>query len=398
MIDVWRRQSHPGIGQSPLVNSVSDGVFMASAPQSISIFDLSPEIAALWPELTAAIERVLKSGQFVFGPETAAFEREAAEFLGAKHAIAVNSGTDALVIGLRAMGIGPGDEVVTTPFSFFASAESISIVGAKPVFVDVELDSMNMDPDLIEPALTERTKAIMPVHLFGRPCSMDCIMGIAAKHGLEVIEDCAQSFGAPYNGRMTGTLGKVGCYSFFPTKNLGCYGDGGMLSTDDDALAELARKLRNHGSIERYRNEILGYNSRLDALQAAVLRVKLPHVASYNEARRAVAQRYWDLLAPIEGVVAPEVVPGHVFHQYTIRVLGRDRDAVQARMKELGVTTMLYYPVPQDRLPVYAGQYPTFERNETLSRQVLSLPIWPQITEDQQRAVADALARAMRGE
>lgn len=374
--------------------------------KAIPILDLGPEVENLWPEISAALERVIRSGQFILGPETKTFEKEAGEWLGAKHAIGVNSGTDALVIGLRALGIGPGDEVITTPFSFFATAESISNVGAKPVFVDVELDSMNINADLIEAAITERTKAIMPVHLFGRACAMTTITDLAKKHNLKIIEDCAQSFGSTYEpqcgqanpalvGKQTGTIGDVGCFSFFPTKNLGCYGDGGLITTDSDEVADLCRMLRAHGSKKKYMNEILGYNSRLDSVQAAILRVKLPHIKGYNDARRKIAQNYRDLLAGVEGVVTPEVVPGHVFHQYTVRITKGDRDAVQNKLQEMGVSSMLYYPVPQDRLPVYLGQYPTYETNEVLSRQVLSLPIWPQLDYETQKVVADAVKRAL---
>lgn len=380
---------------------------MATTPtKNIPILDLGPEVENLWPEISAALERVIRSGQFILGPETKTFEKEAGEWLGAKHAIGVNSGTDALVIGLRALGIGPGDEVITTPFSFFATAESISNVGAKPVFVDVELDSMNINADLIEAAITERTKAIMPVHLFGRACAMTTITELAKKHNLKVIEDCAQSFGSTYEpqcgqanpslvGKQTGTIGDVGCFSFFPTKNLGCYGDGGLITTDSDEVADLCRMLRAHGSKKKYMNEMLGYNSRLDSVQAAILRVKLPHIKGYNDARRRVAALYRDLLAGVEGVITPEVVPGHVFHQYTVRITKGSRDEVQNKLQEMGVSSMLYYPVPQDRLPVYLGQYATFETNEILSRQVLSLPIWPQIDADTQRFVADCVKRAL---
>ncbi len=383
----------------------------ANVSSQIPILDLTPEVEALWPALSEKLKEVIFSGQFIIGPEVKNFESEVAAWLGTKHAIGVNSGTDALVIGLRAAGIGEGDEVITSPFSFFASAESISNVGAKPVFVDVELDSMNIDPEKIEAAITAKTKAIMPVHLFGRPCAMNKIMAIAEKHNLKVIEDCAQSFGARYEGcagcalpscassahmgKMTGTIGLVGAYSFFPTKNLGCYGDGGLITTNDDAIAEMCRKLRAHGSIKKYHNEILGYNSRLDSVQAAILRLKLPLVAGYNQARRAIATAYKELLADVPGVIAPDVTPGHVFHQYTVRVTGKDRDEVVAKMQERGVQCMVYYPIPQDRLPVYAGQYPTYEVNEVLSKQVMSLPIWPQMDQATQLRVVDALREVL---
>jgi dTDP-4-amino-4,6-dideoxygalactose transaminase len=377
---------------------------------NVPILDLQPELDALWSELVEATQRVMKSGHFIMGPDVRAFESEIEQFLGVKHAIACNSGTDALVMALRALGIGEGDEVITSPFSFFATAESISNVGATPVFVDVDLDSMNLDANLIEAAITDRTKAIMPVHIFGRSASMGKIMDLASRYNLKVVEDCAQSFGSKYiapcetccgcdngskvSGMYTGTMGDFGCYSFFPTKNLGCYGDGGMMTTNDDSLADMVRMLRAHGSKKKYHNEVLGYNSRLDSMQAAILRVKLPHLTSYNEGRRAAAMRYWELLKDVPQVKAPEVVNGHVFHQYTIQILEGDRDSVATVMKSQGIDTMVYYPIPQDRLPVYRGQFPTFEKSEVLAKRVLSLPIWPQISEDIQVRVVNALKLA----
>jgi len=363
--------------------------------KNIPILDLTPEIEALWDEFEAAFRRVMRSGQFINGPEVAAFEDEAAAYLGVEHAIGVNSGTDALIIGLRALGIGPGDEVITTPFSFFATAESISHVGATPVFVDIDEESFNLDPSLIEAAITPTTKAIMPVHLFGRPAEMDPIMAIAEEHGLKVIEDAAQSFGARYQGRQTGAIGHLGAFSFFPSKNLGAFGDGGLITTNDPEVAELCRMLRNHGSIVRYRNEMLGYNSRLDALQAAFLRVKLPHVDDWNAKRAAVAQRYNELLTGAEGIITPRVVEGHVFHQYTIRITEHDRSYVQRCLEQQGVSTMVYYPVPQHRLPVYDGRYPTFEVSERVAMQVLSLPIGSQLEREAVERVVGGLRGAL---
>jgi dTDP-4-amino-4,6-dideoxygalactose transaminase len=360
--------------------------------KAIPVLDLSPEIEALWDDLNTAIQSVLKSGQFIMGPEVKAFEREVADYLGVKHAIGVNSGTDALVIGLRALGIGPGDEVITTPFTFFATAEAISSVGAKPVFADIDEVSFNLAPAKIHEQITPKTKAIMPVHLYGNPTAMNEIMELAEAHGLRVIEDCAQSFGARYQGKHTGTIGDVGAYSFFPSKNLGAYGDGGLIATDDDALAETARMLRVHGAKKKYHNEVLGYNSRLDSLQAAILRVKLPHIDSWNEGRRSVAQRYKELFKDIPGVIPPDVTDGHVFHQYTIRLTNADRDQVQAKLKERGIETMVYYPIPQDKLPIYRGQYPANPVSDTVARQVLSLPIWPSLDPSAQTRVATTLA------
>lgn len=363
----------------------------------IPILDLTPEIDELWDELNAAFQRVMRSGQFIMGPEVEAFEAEVADYLGVKHAVGVNSGTDALIIGLRAMGIGPGDEVITTPFSFFATAESISNVGATPVFVDIDERTFNIDPTLIEEAITERTRAIMPVHLYGRPAEMDAIMAIANEHDLKVIEDCAQSFGARYQGKQTGSIGHVGAFSFFPTKNLGAFGDGGLIATNDDAVADLSRMLRAHGSKKKYHNEMLGYNSRLDALQAAMLRVKLPKVDEWNRRRYETAERYNQLLQDTPGLITPELVKGHVFHQYTVRITASERDKVQAQLQARGVGTMVYYPVPQDELPVYSSDYEPQPISSLLASQSLSLPIGPNVARaDQERIAGSLLSILMR--
>jgi dTDP-4-amino-4,6-dideoxygalactose transaminase len=379
---------------------------MSSIQTKVPILDLKPQYNSIKSEIRDAIDRVLESGAFIMGPDVKLFEEEVAKYLGVKHAIGVNSGTDALVIGLRALGIGEGDEVITTPFSFFATAESISSVGAKPIFVDIDPRTFNIDPTKIAEKITAKTKAIMPVHLYGQPAAMTQIMAIAQAHGLKVIEDCAQSFGARYmgnclgceegcsdelrvglSGKQTGTIGDVGAYSFFPSKNLGAYGDGGLIATNDDAVADMARMLRAHGAKKKYHNEVLGYNSRLDTLQAAILRVKLPYIDKWNEGRRRVARNYWDLLADVAGVTAPKVIDGHVFHQYTIRVAGGKRDQLAAALNEQGIGTMIYYPIPQDRLPVYLGQYPALAVSASLTGEVLSLPIWPELESDVQERV-----------
>lgn len=366
---------------------------MTTETKYIPILDLSPEIDELWDELNAAIQRVMRSGHFIMGPDVAAFEREAADYLGAKHAVGLNSGTDALIIGLRALGVGPGDEVITTPFTFFATAESISSVGAKPVFADIDPNTYNIDPAKIREQITPRTKAIMPVHLYGNPCAMDEIMAIAEEHGLLVIEDCAQSFGARYNGQHTGTIGNVGAYSFFPSKNLGAFGDGGMLVTNDDSVADLARMLRAHGSRKKYHNEMLGYNSRLDTIQAAILRVKLPHIDRWNAGRRRVAATYNELLKDVAGIVTPELSEGHVFHQYTIRFTSADRDTVQKALEAQGIGTMVYYPIPQDQLAIYSGQYKPCAISDDLVKRVLSLPIGSTLDGGEQIRVVAALRR-----
>lgn len=376
----------------------------------IPILNLRPQYQQIKAEIQAAINDVLDSGQFILGPVVQQFETEVAAYLGVKHAVGVNSGTDALIIGLRALGIMAGDEVITTPFSFFATAESISMVGAKPVFVDIQPGSFNIDPALIEAAITEKTKAIMPVHLYGNPAAMAQILEIAARRGLMVIEDCAQAFGATYQGdchgcsqtcadarrgaltgKYVGTLGSVGAFSFFPTKNLGAYGDAGLITTDDDQVAEAARMLRVHGAKERYNNLVLGYNSRLDAMQAAVLRVKLRYIDGWNARRRWVAKTYSDLLADTEGLVLPEISAGHVFHQYTVRILGGHRDRIKQALADQGIGAMIYYPIPQDRLPIYLGQYAANVVSDQLGQEVLSLPMWPELTHDDLEKVAGVL-------
>src|SRR5580704_13884538 len=278
------------------------------SPQ-IPPLDLLPEIDLLWTEIQSAISEVIRSGQFVLGPQVRAFEAEIAQWLSVKHAIACNSGTDALVIGLRALGIGPGDEVITTPFTFYATAEAISLVGAEPVFVDIEPRTFNIDPSQIPAALTPRTKAIVPVHLFGHAADLDPILDIAQRHGLAVLEDVAQAFGGRYRGRPLGSIGHAGACSFYPTKNLAAFGDAGLLATNDDRVAELARKLRTHGSLSRDRNEMIGYNSRLDEIQAAILRVKLRYVEDWNHERQQTPIACGRPLAQAIGVCWP-TLPG----------------------------------------------------------------------------------------
>lgn len=361
--------------------------------QKIPIYDPTPEINELWDELNAAIQGVLRSGHFIMGPNVKAFEEECARYLGVKHAIGLNSGTDALVIGLRAMGIGPGDEVITTPFTFFATAEAISAVGATPVFVDIDPRTYNIDAALIKPAITPRTKAIIPVHLYGQMADMSAIMAIAREHNLLVLEDVAQAMGAKQNGRQAGTIGHAAAFSFFPTKTLGAFGDGGMLTTNDDAVAEIARMLRVHGSKKKYHNEVVGYNSRLDEIQAAILRVKLPHLEKNNAARREVAKRYNELLKDVPGIVTPYESPGNecAYHQYTIRVEGGRRDAVAAALEKAGVQTMVYYPVPMHRLPIYAPLGLRLPIAERAAGEALSLPMGIGFPPASQVAVAEGI-------
>ncbi len=389
----------------------------AAADGFIPILNLEPQYRALRPALQAALERVCASQQFILGEEVAAFEEEVARYLGVSQAIGVNSGTDALVIALRALDIGPGDEVITTPFSFFATAEAISLVGATLVFADIEAESFNLDPHAVAACITSRTRALLPVHLFGRPAAVGALLEVAARHGLAVIEDAAQAFGAQYlppcvgcdgrgcapatqtqlRGRFVGTLGTIGAFSFYPSKNLGAYGDGGLIVTNDNRIAERCRKLRSHGARAPYWHDMLGYNSRLDALQAAILRVKLPYVAEWNAARRRIAATYHQGLAGLPGVVTPAVTPGHVFHQYTLRIQAGRRDAVRQSLLEQGIGTMVYYPTPLHQLPVYAGQFPPQPVSEAAAGEVLSLPIWPEMEEAVQGRVINAVRQALAG-
>lgn len=365
-----------------------------SAP--VPLLDLADETGALWEELNAALQQVIRSGSFIMGPNVKAFEEEVAAYLGVRHAVGLNSGTDALVIALRAMGIGPGDEVVTTPFTFFATAEAVSMVGATPVFADVEPDTLNLDPEAVRRAVTPRTRALIPVHLFGQAADLDPLLAIAAEHGLQVLEDCAQAFGARHGGRLVGTFGRAAAWSFFPSKNLGAFGDGGMLTTDDDGLAETARMLRAHGAKRKYFNEEIGYNSRLDEIQAAVLRVKLPHIDAANAGRLAAGRRYDELFARVPGVSTLTTRPfaGHVYHQYTVRVADGMRDRVQEALASAGVGTMVYYPVPVHRLPAYDLPEGSAPVAEAAAAEVISLPIWPTIPADVQERVVRAVAAA----
>lgn len=364
---------------------------------TIPVLDLKPEMDELWSQLQDAIGDVLRSGQFIMGPQVKEFESEVAAYLGVDYAVAMNSGTDALFIALRALGIGPNDEVITTSFTFFATAEAISHVGATPVFVDIDPKTLNLSVDQLEAAITSKTKAIIPVHLFGLACDMDGVLRVAKKYNLRVIEDVAQAFGGSFQGKKLGTIGDVGTYSFFPSKNLGAYGDGGMLVTNDANVAATARMLRSHGSHKKYHNEAVGYNSRLDEIQAAILRVKLPHLEQANHLRREVAARYKSLLADVPLIECPGETADshHVYHQYTVRIKSGQRDNVQAALAQQGISTMIYYPVPVHKLPVYQGIYGHLPHTERAALEVLSLPIWPQMGIESQKIVVNALKVAL---
>jgi dTDP-4-amino-4,6-dideoxygalactose transaminase len=360
--------------------------------------DLGPQTERLWPELEKAVRDVLRSGRFILGPNVEAFEREAASFLGTRYAVGVGSGTDALVLGLRALGIGPGDEVIVPSFTFFATAESVSLVGATPVFADIEPTTFCLEPDSVAKALSLRTRAIVPVHLFGHPAEMDAIGELARSRGLAVLEDAAQGFGAVYRGRKVGGLGNAAAFSFFPSKNLGAFGEAGLVATDDAAIADSLRSLRAHGSRERYVHTEIGYNARLDEIQAALLRVKLPHVAGWNDERRRVAAAYDASLFGVTGVRIPRVAPGctHVFHQYTLRVPAEKRAHVQKSLEAAGVASQIYYPIPNHALPMYTKGAPALPETETAAREVLSLPIYPELANADVAEIARLVAAALR--
>ncbi len=366
----------------------------------IPMVDLTAQYGDIRDEIERGFRAVLDGAQFILGPNVSAFEQETAEYLGCRHAVSCASGTDALHLALVAAGVGTGDEVITSPFTFIATAEAIRYVGATPVFVDIDGETYNLDLDQAEAAITERTRAILPVHLFGQPLDAVACQQLASRHGLVMIEDCAQSFGATWRGRMTGTFGLAGCFSFFPSKNLGAYGDGGLVCTDSDRLAEELRVLRNHGSRERYHHHVIGFNSRLDELQAMVLRTKLPRIDTYNEARRAIAERYTTALAPLAGVVPPRERPGghHVYHQYTVLLEG-DRRAIMAALAAAGSASAVYYPIPLHRQDVFRDAWASVSLPiaESVARRCLSLPIYPELEPGRQQVVIDALQEALGG-
>lgn len=363
----------------------------------IPLFDPLVQFQELKTELLAAAERVLSSGSYIQGAEVAAFESEVASYLGVSHAIGVNSGTDALTIALRAVGVRPGSEVITSTFTFFATAESICQAGATPVLADIDPATFNVDPASVEKMMTERTAAIVPVHLFGRPAPMTEILAIGKGAGIPVVEDVAQAFGAKLDGRRAGTMGNAAAFSFFPSKNLAGFGDGGLIATDDDSVAATCEMLRVHGARRKYFNEVIGYNSRLDSLQAALLSVKLPHVDRWNEQRRSAGANYDDLFQECPDVVLPTSSEGDVCHQYTLRIENGQRDDVAKRLREKSISTAIYYPVPLHRLPALE-QLPQqgLPLAEQAAKEVLSLPMWPGIGPDVQQRVAAAVKDAVR--
>jgi dTDP-4-amino-4,6-dideoxygalactose transaminase len=371
-----------------------------STQPSFEFLDLRAQFASIREEVMAAIARVMESQHFILGPEVAHLEEEVAAKLGAKHAIGCASGTDALILALMAAKIGPGDEVITTPFSFVATAGSIALLGAKPVFVDIDPVSFNIDPQKIEAAITPKTRAIMPVHLFGLPADMDRIVPIAKARNLLLIEDAAQAIGAKYKGRFAGTIGNFGCFSFFPSKNLGAAGDGGLITTNDSAAAERLRMIRVHGSKQKYFHEVVGTNSRLDALQAAVLRVKLHHLDTWEGGRVNRANRYRQLFEEKQltrHISYPSVPPDgfhHIYNQFTIRA--QRRDDLKAALGHNGIPSEIYYPLCLHlqnafrNLGYQEGQMPVAE---AASREVLSLPVFPELTAARQESVVEAIQR-----
>lgn len=361
----------------------------------VPLLDLAAQHAPIQDELKAALERVLASQQFVNGPEIGQLEEAVAAFCSCRRGIAVSSGTDALLCALMALGIGAGDEVITVPFTFFATAGSIVRAGAKPVFVDIQPDTFNIDPALIERAITPRTKAIMPVHLFGQCADMDPILELARRHNLHVIEDAAQAIGATYKGRPAGAMGTLGCLSFFPSKNLGGLGDAGMILTQDPEMADLCQILKQHGMRPRYYHHYVGANFRMDTFQAATLLVKLKYLDEYARRRRENARIYDELLAGCDAVVRPQVRPENhgVYNQYCIRVPGR-RDELQAHLQESGIGTAIYYPVSLHEQQCFRdlgykrGDFPESER---AADEVLALPVYPELTREQIEYVAGTI-------
>ncbi|TAF07597.1 MAG: DegT/DnrJ/EryC1/StrS family aminotransferase [Nostocales cyanobacterium] len=377
---------------------------MIQSVNSVPAFDIKQQYASIETEVSSAVLEVLSSGRYIGGPAVEGFEQKFAAYHGVSECVACNSGTDALYLALRALEIGAGDEVITTPFTFFATTEVITAVGATPVFVDIDATTFNLDVTQIAAAITPKTKAIMPVHLFGLPVDMTALMAIAQSHNLAVIEDCAQATGATWGEQKVGSIGHIGCFSFYPTKNLGGCGDGGAITTNDSAIAAKLRVLREHGSKVRYIHEEIGVNSRLDAIQAVILQIKLRYLDTWNKQRQQIAAYYYQYLSQIPGIIPPQELLGGVgvWNQYTIRVSSEDRngasskyrDWVRTQLQEKEVSTMLYYPRPLHLQPVYEnlgyqpGQLPI---SEQACHQVISLPMFPELTQEQQDKVIYAL-------
>ena len=369
----------------------------------IPLVDLKAQYAAIQPDVDAAIARVLGHAGFIGGREVAAFEEAFAAFQGTRRAVGLASGTAALALALQALGVGPGDEVITTPHTFFATVEPVISLGATPVFVDIDPATYNLDPALIEAAITPATRVILPVHLYGQMAPMEAILRIAHCHGLAVIEDAAQAHAAEFQGRRAGQWGHVACFSFYPGKNLGAYGDAGAICTEDDALADTVAKLRDHGRVDKYAHDEVGYGERLDALQAAILGAKLPHLEAWTEARRAHAKTYSAAVRDVPGIIPPaeQADARHVYHVYCVRLAeggAQRRDAVRAALNAQGIGAGIHYPIPLHLQPALAGlghgrgSYP---RAEAAADSILSLPIYPELNGSQIEQVVDALQTAL---
>ena len=360
----------------------------------VPLLDLQAQYATIRDEIRPVVERVIESQQFILGPEVEAFEQEVAAYCGAKYAIGVSSGTDALLIALMAAGIGKGDEVITTPYSFIATATSISRVGAIPVFIDIDPKTYTIDPKAIADEITDATKAIMPVHLFGQCAEMKPILDLAKQRNMLVIEDAAQAIGAGQNGVKAGTMGAFGCFSFFPSKNLGGFGDGGLVTTNDDAFAQRVKELRQHGGKDKYRNAMIGINGRLDALQAAVLRVKLTHLDAWSAARREHADYYTKALQHVAGVQTPVTAAGnvHIYNQYSLRA--QKRDELQAALNQQEIGNAIYYPIPLHLQECYRElkyQEGDFPAAEQAAKEAIALPVYPELTKAQQDHVIETI-------
>ena len=364
---------------------------------AVPLLDLKRQYAYLKEEMDAAILEVFRSELFILGPQVTEFEQRIAEYCHTKYAVAVASGTDALLLSLRACEVGPGDEVITSDFSFFASAGVVSRLGASPVFVDIEPDSYNINPELIEKAITSKTKAIVPVHIFGQMADMDPIMQIARKHNLKVVEDAAQSIGAKYKSRLSGSIGDLGCFSFFPSKNLGGSGDSGMIVTNCVEHYEKCKLLRTHGEKPKYYHRIVGYNSRLDTLQAATLLVKLPYLRKWSEKRIEHARRYDEAFKDVQAVITPKVMDYNTFHIYNQYTLASPkREKIMAGLKEAEIGHAIYYPVPfhkQDCFSDLGCKPEDFEVTNDVTGQVFSIPVYPELTDDEQSQVIETIKK-----
>lgn len=373
---------------------------------SLQMVDLKRQYQKIKPEVDAAIARVIESTAFINGPEVHEFAKELATYLGVKHVIPCANGTDALQIALMALGLKPGDEVITPSFTYIATVEVVALLGLKPVFVEVDEDTFTMNIESVRNAITPKTKAIIPVHLYGQSADMEPLLALAKEHNLPIVEDNAQAIGGTYtfsDGRtvMNGSMGIIGCTSFFPSKNLGCYGDGGAMFTNDDAMAEQLRMIANHGQQVKYYHEVVGCNSRLDTIQAAVLRIKLQHLDEYCDARRAVADYYDNAFAGNDAIVTPYRAPysKHVFHQYTLQLKGVDRDTVVKQLADKGIPSMIYYPVPshkQNMLKEFVSADFHLPVTDALNKCVISLPIHTELSEEELKFITDGLSEIVR--